>query len=69
MLEHPYILEAKYQARRQDDLRTIEIDGRRYRAVWSSVVRIGPLPRPSLPFSLRALLRRGPVQQPAGTAS
>jgi hypothetical protein len=70
MLEHPYILEAKYLAPRQDELGTIEIDGRRYRAVWSTAVRIGHLTRPSLRLALSALLRRRlSVRQPAATAS
>jgi hypothetical protein len=70
MFQHPYMLEAMYQARRQDELGTIEIDGLRYRAAdlrssWSL-----PIPRLSLHLDLGALVRRyAPVARPAQMAS
>jgi hypothetical protein len=64
------MLEAIYQARRQDELGTIEIDGRHYRAADLRSSGSPPIPRLSLHLDLSALLRRpASVARPAEMAS
>jgi hypothetical protein len=53
MMQHPYILEALYQARRHDELAVVEIDGRQYPAAG-----FGPI-LPARPAASRFQLRLG----------
>jgi hypothetical protein len=70
MLPDPYILDAMYQARRQDELGTVEIDGRRYRAAGFRPIRIGHFPGAPRSGGLGQLFRRiVSGRQPAATAS
>jgi hypothetical protein len=64
MLPHPYLLDALYQARRRDELGTVEIDDRAYRAAGMRPVRATPLPRLPMRLGLHALVirRQTPVR-------